>query len=214
MKKMYLYPLWVRIWHWLNALMVVTLILSGISLHFSGHDDPVIPFDTSILMHNIAGIGMSLLYAVFLIGNIVSHNGVHYKVDFRGYFKRLFTQIRYYIGGIFKGAPHPFPATENCKFNPMQQVAYVGVMYGLVAALVLTGVMLLFPESIPENLFGVGTILPIALAHAILSFFLVLFLFGHLYLATTGETVLSNYKTMITGIHYEHHSDELEGTVK
>ncbi len=214
MKPMYLYPLWVRIWHWSNALMCVILLLTGMSLHFSSQNDPIISFDTSMMVHNIAGIVMALLYILFLVGNIVSSNGVHYKVDFRGYFKRLFIQVKYYGVGIFKGEPHPFPATETCKFNPMQQVAYVGVMYGLVAALVLTGVMLLFPESIPDNLFGAGTILPIALAHTILSYFVALFLIGHLYLATTGHTPLSNYKTMITGIHLEHQPDELEETAK
>jgi thiosulfate reductase cytochrome b subunit len=167
-----------------------------------------------MFVHNIAGIVMALLYMVFLIGNIISSNGVHYKVKFKGYIQRLIIQVKYYGVGIFKGDPHPFPVTETCKFNPMQQVAYVGVMYGLVSALVLTGVMLLFPESIPDNLFGAGTILPIALAHTLLSYFLALFLIGHLYLATTGHTPLSNYKTMITGVHLEHQTDELEGTAK
>lgn len=214
MKGLYLYSLWVRIWHWSNALMCVILLISGMSLHFSNRHDPVIPFDFAMLVHNLAGIGMALLYTVFLIGNALSSNGVHYKVKIKGYIPRLLTQVKYYGVGIFKGEPHPFPATETCKFNPMQQVAYVGVMYGLVSALVMTGVLLLFPESIPDNLFGAGTILPIALAHTILSYFLALFLIGHLYLATTGHTPLSNYKTMINGVHLEHTSDELEGTAK
>jgi thiosulfate reductase cytochrome b subunit len=61
---------------------------------------------------------------------------------------------------------------------------------------------------------GTGTILPIAVTHTILSYFIALFLVGHLYLATTGETPLSNYKTMVTGIHYEPDSHELGGTSK
>ena len=84
MKGLYLYPLWVRIWHWLNALMCVILLLTGMSLHFASRTDPLISFDTSMFVHNIAGIVMALLYMVFLIGNIVSSNGVHYKVKFKG----------------------------------------------------------------------------------------------------------------------------------
>jgi thiosulfate reductase cytochrome b subunit len=72
----------------------------------------------------------------------------------------------------------------------------------------------LFPDSIPDNFLGIGTILPIALAHTLLSYFLALFLVGHLYLATTGETPLSNYKTMFTGIHHEPDSHELGRTAK
>ena len=78
----------------------------------------------------------------------------------------------------------------------------------------ILGVLMLFPDSIPDNFMGIGTILPIALTHTILSYFLVLFLVGHLYLATTGETPLSNYKNMVTGIHYEPDTHELGGTTK
>ncbi len=34
--------------------------------------------------------------------------------------------------GIMQGEEQPFPATTQSKFNPLQQVAYVGVMYGLL----------------------------------------------------------------------------------
>jgi thiosulfate reductase cytochrome b subunit len=214
MREMYLYPLWVRIWHWSNALMCLILIASGMNLHFASNEDSFVSFDTSILIHNIAGITMALLYVVFIIGNLTTHNGVHYKVKFQGFIKRFISQAIYYGYGIFKGDPHPSSPTETCKFNALQQITYVSIMYGLVSLLVLSGVLLLFPDSIPDNLLGTGTILPIALGHSILSFFLALFLVGHLYLATTGETPLSNYKTMFTGIHHEPDSHELGGTPK
>jgi thiosulfate reductase cytochrome b subunit len=215
MKEMYLYPLWVRIWHWLNALMCVALIITGISLHFSDPDNPLImDFDTSILLHNYAGLIMTVLYILFIVGNLVSTNGVHYMVKFKGFIKRLFIQIVFYGVGIFKGDEHPYPPTQTSKFNPLQQITYTGVMYGLVAPLVITGVLLIIPESIPDIFMGMGTILPIAIAHTILSYFLALFLLGHLYLATTGETLLSNYKTMLTGVHLEPESDEIGGSVK
>jgi thiosulfate reductase cytochrome b subunit len=214
MKKLYLYPLWVRLWHWSNALLCLILILTGMSLHFSSKEDPLISFDASISIHNIAGITMALLYLVFIIGNLLTHNGVHYRVNFKGFIQRFITQLKYYGVGIFKGEPHPSAPTEDCKFNALQQITYVGIMYGLVSLLVISGVLMLFPDSIPDNFMGIGTILPIALTHTILSYFLVLFLVGHLYLATTGETPLSNYKTMVTGIHYEPDTHELGGTTK
>ena len=214
MKEMYLYPLWVRIWHWSNALMCVILLLSGMNLHFSSKEDPLVSFDTSIFIHNLAGVTMAALYVVFIVGNLVSHNGVHYKVRFRGFIPRFIAQLKYYGMGIFKGEPHPSAPTEECKFNALQQITYVGIMYGLVSLLVLSGILMLFPDSIPDKLLGTGTILPIAITHTILSYFIALFLVGHLYLATTGETPLSNYKTMLTGIHHEPDSHELGGTSK
>jgi len=41
----------------------------------------------------------------------------------------------------------------------------------------------------------------IAPAHTLAAFALLAFLFGHLYLATTGETPVSLVRSMITGYH-------------
>ena len=56
-------------------------------------------------------------------------------------------QARFYLYGIMKGEPHPFAATTTDKFNPLQQLAsYLGVMFGLVPLLLITGVLCLYPE--------------------------------------------------------------------
>ncbi len=34
-KKIYLYPVWIRIWHLINALMFILLIFTGLCLHFA-----------------------------------------------------------------------------------------------------------------------------------------------------------------------------------
>ncbi len=36
MKRIYLHPLPLRIWHWANALMVILLIITGIQLRIPG----------------------------------------------------------------------------------------------------------------------------------------------------------------------------------
>lgn len=50
---------------------------------------------------------------------------------------------------------HPFPATTQSKFNPLQQVAYVGVMYGLLPLLLLTGLLCLYPQAVGDMFPGV-----------------------------------------------------------
>ena len=40
--KLYLYPGLIRIWHLLNALLIITLIISGLSMQYS---DPLKPFN-------------------------------------------------------------------------------------------------------------------------------------------------------------------------
>lgn len=52
---------------------------------------------------------------------------------------------RHYAGGRTS-----FPATTQSKFNPLQQVAYVGVMYGLLPLLLLTGLLCLYPQAVGD----------------------------------------------------------------
>ena len=201
MKKLYLYPFWLRIWHWTNATLYILLILTGISMHYSDPSDPFLPFKTARLIHNTSGVLLLFMYLDYLISNFFTWNGKHYIPQFKGMPKRLFLQTRYYLYGIFKGEPHPFHPDEKSKFNPLQQITYISIMYVFMPLLIVTGVFLLFPYLLPETVFGVGGIWPAALTHLIVAYFLTLFTIGHIYLGTTGSTLTSNYKSMITGYH-------------
>ena len=199
--RIYLYPLWLRLWHWLNALMFLILILTGISMHYANLESPFISFDTSRVMHNTAGIILSILYIGFIIGNLISGNWRHYLPAIKGIFSRLFTQAKYYLFGIFAGKPHPYHPTEKDKFNPLQQLTYLNIMYVLMPILIVTGLFLLFPETAPEQVMGAGGIWPMAIAHSVAGFLATVFMVGHIYLATTGAKVFTDFKEMITGWH-------------
>ncbi|MFH0759504.1 MAG: cytochrome b/b6 domain-containing protein, partial [Bacteroidota bacterium] len=77
-KKIYLYPKWIRLWHVINALMFLLLVATGISLHYASADSSLIPFQISVGIHNICAIVLSVNYGVFVIGNIISGNGMYY----------------------------------------------------------------------------------------------------------------------------------------
>ncbi|MGQ7116419.1 hypothetical protein ACUOFC_68670, partial [Escherichia sp. TWPC-MK] len=49
----------------------------------------------------------------------------------------------------------PSIVTTQSKFNPLQQVAYVGVMYGLLPLLLLTGLLCLYPQAVGDVFPGV-----------------------------------------------------------
>ena len=59
-----------------------------------------------------------------------------------------------YLIGIFKGEAHPYYAAPEHKFNPLQHVTYVGLMYVTYPLLLLSGVALLFPGFLPQGLLG------------------------------------------------------------
>jgi thiosulfate reductase cytochrome b subunit len=72
-------------------------------------------------------------------------------------------------------------------------------MYLLTPFLVASGLILLFPEVLPSSIFGVGGVWSAAVLHTIVSYFLTLFMFGHIYLGTTGHTIFSNFSSMFSG---------------
>ncbi len=203
--RLYLYPLWIRLWHLLNALSFLVLIVTGINLHFSGDPFVFISFKTAMTVHNITGIVMVGLYLIYISGVLFTKNRRHYSVSPRNWFRNLFVQLRFYLYGIMKGEPHPFPATEKLKFNPLQQMAYIAVMFLLMPILLVTGVFLLFPLWAPDSIMGAGGIWPMAITHTIAGFLASVFLMVHVYLGTSGETPVALFKNIITGWHESSH---------
>ncbi len=200
MKPLYLYPLWIRLWHWTNVLLFIILIISGASLHYASARD-WLAFDTVMLVHNTAGIMLTIAWLVFFIGNFVTENGKHYRIRFKGMIAGLIEQSYYYAIGIFTGKPHPFHVSTEMKFNTLQQLSYIGVMYGLMPVLIISGLLFLFPAYLPDKFMGIGSIWIVAMTHLVVAYLLILFMLTHIYIITTGETIFSNLQAMLTGWH-------------
>ncbi|WP_295457095.1 cytochrome b/b6 domain-containing protein [uncultured Thiodictyon sp.] len=198
MSAIYLYPRWLRLWHWLSALLFLMLLVSGASMHYAGNPW-LLSFRRAVLIHNAAGILLTLGWIGFIVGNLISDNGRHYRIHWRGLVGRLSAQVRYYSYGIFHGAQHPFAVSSAMKFNVLQQLSYLGVMYLLMPLLIVSGWAFLFAAYLPETLFGIGALWSVAMIHLTVAYCLVLFLMTHLYMITTGETLFTNLRAMLTG---------------
>ncbi|MDX9790088.1 MAG: cytochrome b/b6 domain-containing protein [Candidatus Kapabacteria bacterium] len=212
MRKELLYPLWLRIWHWFNAFLFLILIISGISMHYSASNDLLLPFDIAMYTHNVAGIILSFIFVYYTIFNIASGNFRHYLPSLKNFTERMVKQATYYVYGVFKGHPHPYHTDSKNKFNPLQQLTYFAIMFFMMPLIIISGWLLMFPELAPENVLGMGGVWPMAILHIVVGFFLSLFMFGHIYLATHGETVSANFKSMIDGYHISHDSEHSEQT--
>jgi thiosulfate reductase cytochrome b subunit len=207
-ERRYMIPLWLRLWHWSNALLFLTLLVTGVSLHFATPETPLIPFAAARTVHNVAGIAIAVLYVAIVLANALTGNGRQFLPRPRGFPERLKRQQAFYARGIFNGDRHPFPMTPERKFNPLQQVTYLAVIYGAMPVLIVSGFLFMFPEFAPDRLLGMGGLWPIAVAHYLIGLFLTVFLIGHVYMATAGETVFSDFKMMITGWHAAHSAHE------
>jgi len=202
--RIYLYPVWIRLWHSVNALTFILLLVTGLSLHYSTAEFSLIPFRTSVAIHNICGIILTFNFGIFVLGNMFTRNGDYYRKWRKNLWPKLWKQFHFYAIGIFKGDPHPFPITKKQKFNPLQKVSYVFAMYLGMPLLIVSGIALLFPEKISNTIFNISGLLFYDVLHVIVGFVLSLFLVIHLYTCTLGDKPGTLFKSMINGYHEEH----------
>lgn len=197
-ERIYLYPGWVRLWHAINAILFIVLAVTGTSMHFADAKSAQLDFRTARAWHNAAGIALTVNLIAFAAGNAVTANGRHYRpsVDtFRG----IPRQVKYYLLGVFQGAPHPFPHSEARKFNPLQQLSYLAVMYLLLPGLAVTGWVLFFPDRIPERIGEFSGLSVWAMSHSVIGYLLSLFAVVHVYLGSTGTSVGELYWGILSG---------------
>lgn len=116
--------------------------------------------------------------------------------------KNLKAQIEFYITGIFRNAPHPTKKTLLSKLNPLQRLVYLGLKILIIPVMVVSGLLFMFfryPQSGMIKTVNIENLEIVALIHTLGAFLLITFLIVHLYLITTGHTITSNLKAMITG---------------
>jgi len=207
MKRTYLHPLPLRIWHWLQACLVIILIMTGFYLRRHGIAT-LKPHDPVLQWHRLVGYSMvlsTLFWFAYTVwsGNLRRHYGIR-KSDFKG----IPAQARYYLFTIFSGGRNPFTATPDDKYNPLQRLSYDAVMFVFLPALGVTGLLYLDIPVVRHFLLTQKLVGLVGAVHLLFSYIVVLFLIVHLYLVTLGETVLSHTKAMICG--YEERSDGME----
>jgi thiosulfate reductase cytochrome b subunit len=200
---MYLYPAWIRLWHLFNALLIIVLIVTGMSMQYTDKQDYVlvVGFARAVKWHNFAAILLTANYIFFVTGNLLTANGKYYKLEKRNIWSDMWKQMRYYAWGMFKGEEHPFPITLERKFNPLQKFSYIIAMYVALPLLIISGLGLLFPEVTINRIFGVSGLILTDILHITMAFFLSVFLIIHIYTCTLGSKPTSLFRGMISGYH-------------
>jgi thiosulfate reductase cytochrome b subunit len=198
-EKIYLYPLWVRLWHLANAVLCLVLIISGVSMQFSEPDRTLVRFDIAVTLHNSAGLLLFINYLFYIITNRLSGNWKFYKFSRKNYINNLIVQFRYYTSGIFKRVKAPFPVNHDRKFNPLQHFAYIIIMYFMVPVVLITGAGMFFPELVISKIFGVSGLFLTDLLHIIVGVIISMFLIVHVYFCLLGTSVVASFKSMISG---------------
>lgn len=200
----YFYPKWLRLWHALNALLCLILIVTGVSMQYTTGMNSFIRFDKAVTIHNVCGIALTASYFLFIIGNFVTSNGRHYRLKRKGLFRDVRKQFYYYSVGIFRKQEPPFTLNEDRKFNPLQQFSYLVTMYICMPLIFFTGWALMFPEIILAKILGMDGLQLTDFFHIVLGFIITLFLMIHIYFITIGIRKSNNFISIITGWHRAH----------
>ncbi len=195
---MYLYPKWIRFWHLLNALLCLIMIFTGLNLQYSWE---IIPPEKAANVHNVGGIILSGSYLIFFIGNLVSPNRKHYRIRLKGLIGGMVKQTYYYTTGIFRGEENPFAVSKEDKFNPVQKVSYLFIMYLCLPLIILTGWDMMFPGSLSIVLLGTSGLVISDLIHIVSGFIVSIFMIIHIYLCTLGPSPGSLFMSILSGYH-------------
>ncbi len=207
MEKVYIYDTFNRFWHWAQAALIIFLMVTGFEIHgtyeFFG-------YETAVQWHNIAAISFIVLIILAIFWHFTSGTWRQYIPTT----KNIIAQIRYYTLDIFQNKPHPVKRTVLSKLNPLQKLVYLGFKIMIIPVMVTTGILYMYyryPMNGEVQSLDFTTLEPIAVLHTLGAFLLVQFLVAHVYLITTGHTISSNLKAMITGYEeLESEEDETE----
>jgi len=204
---MYLYPKWIRLWHLINAAMFIILIITGLSMQYTDKENAayVVGFAKAVKWHNFAALVLVFNYIIFVTGNLLTKNGIYYRIGRKNFISDLVKQFRYYSTGMFRGEKHPFPVTEQSKFNPLQKITYVLAMYLAFPLLIISGIGLLLPEITITTFFGISGLILTDILHITMGFCLSIFMVIHIYTCTLGAKPTSLFWGMISGYHRDDH---------
>jgi len=209
----YLHPTPVRLWHWLNALGIVTLCATGIQIRFPDVLNIFGSYRAAIVLHNTAGlvvaISFSLWFFYYTLGaRTISKIYIPVSSDLK---RGLLRQAFFYFFLYFFGCDNPHHPTPDSKFNPLQKSAYLAIMFVLMPLISLTGILLMNVSPLRELVLMAGGLKILVGLHFLLACSLGAFLFTHVYLTTLGHTPLAHTKSMWTGWEEaEDHGGEAE----
>lgn len=192
MVNIYLYTRYERFWHWLQGVAIIVLLITGFEVHDTF---TLLGFRTAVDVHSFVGLSWLILFAFFVFWIFTTGEWRQYVPTT----KKMFAMVRYYSYGIFRGEPHPVPKRKDAKHNPLQRLAYLSLAALLLPIQMASGFLYWGYNSWPQWGLGWLPLKVVALVHLAGAFAILSFLVVHIYMTTTGHSLLAHIKAMITG---------------
>lgn len=151
-------PLWIRILHWVIAVLFLLLILTGITQHFATAEFSIMDYSLATTIHEVSGIMLSIVYPFFLVGIFITGYWRKYLPRGRKFWRLAWRQSQ------FHGR------------NP-------AIIFLMLPLLVVTGLYYYYPSYAPEIVLGFDGLWMIAMGHYIVSVLGVAYTIGHIFMA-------------------------------
>lgn len=190
-RRLYLYDLFERFWHWTQAVLVLGLLVTGLEVHGSFE---LLGYGPAVLWHERLAWALVVLVAFAAFWHFTTGEWRQYLPTM----DKVHAMVRFYLVGIFLGERHPTAKTRLTKLNPLQRLAYLGLKILVFPVQLASGFAYLYRDELAHH----GFDLPLgafAFVHTAGAFALLAFVIGHVYLTTTGHRPLGALKAMVTG---------------
>jgi thiosulfate reductase cytochrome b subunit len=191
--RIYVFKVFERLWHWSQAGLIIFLLLTGFEIHGAYEN---FGFQRAVVLHTTAAWSLVGLWVFAIFWHITTGEWKQYIPTL----KKVDAVMKYYAVGIFRNEPHPFKVTALKKHNPLQRLAYLGVMLFIGPLIWISGWGYIFYGQWKE--WGWDRYLSlewVAASHTAGAFLMLAFLITHVYLITAGHTIGAHMKAMITG---------------
>ena len=192
MTRIYLYTRYERFWHWIQMLLILVLLITGFEVHGTF---TLLGFETAVKVHNYTGLAWLIAFAFFVFWIMTTGEWKQYIPTT----KKVFAVVRYYAYGIFRGESHPVPKRREAKHNPLQRLVYLSLAALLLPIQMATGFLYWSYNSWQAWGLSWLSLQVIAYIHMAGAFAILSFIVVHLYMITTGHTIFSHTRAMITG---------------
>ncbi len=202
MKGVQLHTLPIRIWHWINDLLILLLIVTGVQLR--APDAAIFgAYGNAVWLHKYVGFCAAASFVFWLIYVVISGAfWKHYLLRLSD-IKNMPKQAAFYAFNVFRGAENPFKPSPDNKFNPMQKVAYFSMMSFVTPVVVITGVLFSDILYFLPYIEAIGGLRVLDAIHVMAAYAFLLYLLVHLYMATLGHSMFAHVKAMIVGYEEE-----------
>ena len=171
-ERIYVFKRFERFWHWSQAGLIMFLMLTAFDIHGTY---TIFGFEKAVAYHTIAAWSLIGLWVFAIFWHFTTGEWKQYIPTT----EKVVAMANYYLFGIFRNAPHPFKLTQLRKHNPLQRLAYLGIMLCVGPLIWITGGLYLFYDKWAAWGFGNLPLEWVATGHTIGAFMMLAFLIAH-----------------------------------